>query len=114
MLQLTAQSERTIQQIRKLPLLAAHWKQLARGNMLSCDRQSRNLTLDERQLQTADARSLSGAVNVRNRRLLKRIHFNAAHLNRTSQQLRKLDIRHEMKTAREIITLNSPTLRTAN
>src|ERR1043166_3097046 len=108
MFQLTAQSECTVQQVRKLALLDAHRKQLARGVMFSCRGESRDLTLDERQLQTTDAGGLSGAVNVRHRRLLKLTNLNAAGLNCAAQQLRELDIRHEMKSARKIITRHAP------
>jgi hypothetical protein len=63
--------------------------------------------------KSADSRRLTGAVNIRHRRLLKLIYAHATAINLASQQLRKLDIRHEMKTARKIITRNLPTLPTA-
>src|ERR1043166_8585884 len=72
--------------------------------MLAADREPGDLTLDERQLKAANPGRLTRAVNVRNVGLLILIDSHAAVFNHTSEQLSQLDIRHEMKTTREIIT----------
>src|SRR5688500_18134204 len=81
--------------------------------MLSGGSESPDLTFYERQFQSTDARRFSCTVNLRHRSLLKLIHSHAAVVNNTSQQLRQFNIRHEMKTARQIIARYLPTLTTA-
>src|SRR5687768_8371512 len=81
--------------------------------MLSGGSESRDLTFYERQFQSPDARPFSCTVNLRNRSLLKLIHSHAAVVNNACQQLRQFNIRHEMKTARQIIARDLPTLASA-
>src|SRR5215203_5065517 len=106
--QLIAQCERAIQQVRETALLLTSRKKFSRCFMLTGGRHASNLAFDERQLKAADASRLSGTINARDCRLLKSVNDNAAVFNRTSQQLRELNIRHEMKTTCKIVTAFLP------
>jgi len=69
-----------------------------------CCSETCNLAFGQRKLNSSDARGLSGAKDICNRSLLQIVDMNEAVSNLASEQLRQLDVWHQVKATGEVVS----------